>query len=319
MARPTLTPIDNSIPCPFIFFEDEPRPDKVKCKVYNDGSHYVAVPYLPTHKAPPEKHPATYEREVFDSLYAYALIEGKTHAQTLDFLRDNLAHLFATGNELNEFITDEMKRKAHNLGMRKKRFRRKAHLNRWTHFITITYDDEKHTEETFRKKLRRCLCNLHTRRKWRYMGVFERAPETKRLHFHALLYVPDGEMVGVLTEKRDYSTKSHKMQTTHENDFFADRFGRNDFAEISPAELKHGGTVGYLLKYIGKTGERITYSRGIPTELYKEIDGKDIAAEMHDFILKYVLFDDVIDWATDIAHLHYEQMTITDYLSRYRC
>ena len=83
--------------------------------------------------------------------------------------------------------------------------------------------------------------------------------------------------------------------------------------------MKHGGTIGYLLKYMGKTGERITYSRGIPTEIMREVDGNDIAAEMHDFITKYVLFDDVIDYDTEVAHLYYGQMTITDYLSRYRC
>lgn len=77
------------------------------------------------------------------------------------------------------------------------------------------------------------------------MGVFERAPETGRLHFHALLYVLDGEMIGTITEKQDYSTKQHKMQTTHENDFFAERFGRNDFAELSAGELQHGNTIGY--------------------------------------------------------------------------
>lgn len=307
----TATPIPYEIP----FFEIAP----MLCKIYSDGGHFVAVPYEPTGKAPPPKHPTTYAQEVFDSLYAYALTEGKKRAETLEFLRDNLAHLFDDEIALNSFIADEIKRKAHNLGMRKKRFRRKAHLNKWTHFVTITYDDEKHDETTFRQKLRRSLCNLHTRRGWKYMGVFERAPETKRLHFHALVYVPDGEMIGALTEKHDYSTKSRRMQTTHENDFFADRFGRNDFAAISPAELKHGGTIGYLLKYIGKSDERITYSRGIPEEITRMVDGDDIAAEMHDFVLKYVLFDDVIDWETDIAQMRYEQATITDYLSRYRC
>ena len=123
------------------------------------------------------------------------------------------------------------------------------------------------------------------------MGVFERAPETGRLHFHALLYVPDGEMIGTITEKQDYSTKQHKMQTTHENDFFAERFGRNDFAELSAGELQHGNTIGYILKYIGKTGEKITYSRGIRGEIWKEIDGNDIACEMRDFVLKYDLYN----------------------------
>jgi len=127
------------------------------------------------------------------------------------------------------------------------------------------------------------------------MGVFERAPETDRLHFHALIFVPDGEMAGELLEIRDYSTKTHAMQTTVSHSFFAERFGRNDFQEISPAELKNGNTIAYLLKYIEKTGERITYSRDIPTELCREVFNEDVAAEMCDFVMKYVLFDDVFD------------------------
>ena len=304
--------------CPFpLFFGDNP---KTLCKVYHDGGHYVAVPEKKEEKQPhrPRKNP-TEAQEVFDSLYAYTLTAGMKRAETLDFLRDNLCHFFPDDMTLDDFIAGEMKRKAHNLEARKKRFRRKAHLNRWTHFITITYADEKHDEETFRRKLRKCLCNLHTRYGWLYMGVFERAPETGRLHFHALLYVPEGEMLGEIAEKKDYSTKQHKMQITHENSFFADKFGRNDFASISPAEMKHGNTLSYLLKYIGKTGERITYSRGIPTEIYREIDQNDVAAEMRDFVLKFVLFDDVIDWESDIMHFHKEQMTFADIPPRYLC
>ena len=288
-------------------FFDVSRPKRRKgnfCRVYNDGGHYIAVP-LEKAKNKPKQYRIRKEnpaREIFDGLYAYALIEGKTKAETRAFLQDNLIHLFEDETAVNVFIDENIKRKSNNLHKRKKRFRRKANMNRWTHFITITYADSKHTEIEFRAKLRRCLSNLHTRRGWRYMGVFERAPETGRLHFHALLYVPENEMIGTISEKQDYSTKAHKMQTTFENSFFLDRFGRNDFKELNPAELKHGNAIGYLLKYIEKTGERITYSRGIPTELYTRIDKNDICAKMRNFVLKYVLYDDVIKWETDIQN-----------------
>lgn len=114
------------------------------------------------------------------------------------------------------------------------------------------------------------------------MGVFERAPETGRLHFHALLFVPHGEMLGTITEKEDYSLKQHKMQTTHENSFFAKRFERNDFCEVDLNGIKYGNAVDYCLKYIEKTCERLTYSRGMPTEIYKEIEQKDMVCRMHD-------------------------------------
>ena len=63
-------------------------------------------------------------------------------------------------------------------------------MNRWNYFVTFTYDPKKHTAESFNKKLRKCLSNLHTRRGWKYMGVFEEGFENGTLHFQALLYVP---------------------------------------------------------------------------------------------------------------------------------
>lgn len=124
MTTATATPAPYEIP----FFEIPPT----LCKVYSDGGHFVAVPYEPTGKVPPPKNSKTYAQEWFDSLYAYALIAGMKHAETVDFLRDNLCGEFDDDNALDEFIAAEMKRKAHNLGMRKKRFRRKAFLNKWT-------------------------------------------------------------------------------------------------------------------------------------------------------------------------------------------
>ena len=135
------------------------------------------------------------------------------------------------------------------------------------------------------------------------MGVFERAPETGRLHFHAIIYVPEGQMIGELYERKDYSTRQHKMQTTHSNTFFEQNFGRNDFEELSEVELRRGSTMNYLLKYLEKTEERIIYSRGIPTEFFKNIHDDDVICEMVDFVTKYVLFNDVIDYDTDVKGL----------------
>lgn len=228
------------------------------------------------------------------------------------YIKSGILLLFADYPELDNYITDKIERKQRNLYARKKRFRRKAHLNRWNYFVTITYADDKQDEFSFRKKLRCCLSHLHTRRGWRYMGVFERAPETGRLHFHALIYVPDGEMIGTITEKNDYSTAQGKMQTTHENEFFKKTFGRNDFEELNEMELKHGQTLNYLLKYIVKTGERIVYSRGIPTEIYRKVDDNEIVTEMQDFGTKYILYDNVISWERDIMHFKYKQLSIVD-------
>ena len=302
MERPTLIPYEGNARCPFKFFDN--FPEKQVCKIYHDGGHYVATPYFPTHKKPQERTRG--ERgeigEAFDNVYAQALRtvknprDYKARKKIKDFIRDNLAHLFEDETELQKFVEDECRIKWHRMYMRQKRFERKAFLNEWTYFVTLTYDDKKQDEESFRRKLRKCLSNFHTRRGWKFMGVFERGDETERLHFHALLYVPDGEMVGELTEKQDYSTRKHCMQETVENSFFAEVFGRNDFQAISRADLSRDQSpLDYMLKYIEKTGERITYSRDIPTELCREVFNEDVAAEMCDFVMKYVLFDDVFD------------------------
>ena len=80
------------------------------------------------------------------------------------------------------------------------------------------------------------------------MGVWERSPEKKRLHFHGLFNIPDNAVVGEFQEVTDYSTNLHAMQTINQNTYFAERFGRNDFKELDKRLL--GESLGYLWKKI---------------------------------------------------------------------
>ena len=273
------------------------------------------MPCLFRRNSPKEPAERTASREVFDALYLDTLLFGYNETETVEYLGNNLSHLFDGDEALSDFIAAEIKRKANNLHKRKLRFRRKAYLNKWTHFVTVTYDDNKHSEESFRRKLRKCLCNLHTRRGWKYMGVFERAPETRRLHFHGVVYVPDGEMIGTVTELQEYNPQTERMETRFDNSFFTERFGRSDFKDISHIGLSAGG-IKYILKYLEKDNERIVYSRGIPTAIGKELDETDFAVPLEDFVLKYVLFDNVIDLETDDARYTPTQMSIWEWLSR---
>ena len=93
------------------------------------------------------------------------------------------------------------------------------------------------------------------------MGVWERAPKTKRLHFHGLFAIPENAMVGEITQVRDYNLNSHKRQETYQNTYFNERFGRSDFDEINKHKI--GEAVQYLIKYIEKTEEKIVYSKGL--------------------------------------------------------
>lgn len=293
------------------FFDDKPIGRMYK--IYNDGGHYIALPVVNGGKKRKSRGGGNSSASIaFDSLYSYALEQDMSKEDMRAFIKDEMQHIFPNMLNLDKYIDDKLGCKRKNLWNRTKRFRRKAYLNKWNFFVTITFDDRKHDEESFRRKLRKCLSNLHTRRGWKYMGVFEHAPETHRLHFHALMYIPDGEMIGTIKELSDYSTAQGKMQTTHSNSFFADSFGRNDFEMLNDDELRHGGTINYLLKYISKTGEKIVYSRGNPTEICRKVEESDIVTEMEDFGRKYILFDDVITWERDVMHYGYKQVSITD-------
>lgn len=273
-------------------------------KIYSDGSHYIAR--AATHAKAPQrtKRDKTEIDEMFAFLYADGLKCDMSDKELREFILTNLEDCFPDFPDLEKYVNENVDRLNRNAWQREKRFRRKAYLNRWNYFVTFTYNGKKHTEETFRKKLRKCLSNLHTRRGWNFMGVWERGEETDRLHFHCILYVPAGQMVGKITQKKEYSKRLGKVKETFSNDFFERKFGRNDFEELNIMEMKNGSAVAYILKYLRKTGERIVYSRGIPTEISKVLPDHVFAAEIQDdYVTKYVIFDNVIKWEHDIKPL----------------
>ena len=290
---------------PYLILADDirenPFDEKHYYKIYNDGGHFVGTRVVRSKGKRPPKRPAQTAFDIaFDSLYFQAVRKGLKNDALADFIQAGLEKLYPASSTLRKFILEKMDKKQRNLWKRIKRFRRKANMYRWNYFVTFTYDPRKHTAESFRRKLRKCLSNLHTRRGWKYMGVFEEGGENGTLHFHALLYVPENEMIGRIVERNEYSLKRRKRYTRYGNTFFDENFGMSDFQELNPILLKRGGTIKYLIKYIVKTGEKIVYSRGIPAEICKEIADSDIAGTFLDFVTKYVLFDDVIDWEKDI-------------------
>ena len=106
--------------------------------------------------------------------------------------------------------------------------------------------------------------------------------------------------IGELVKKREYSTKRGERRTRYGNTFFDEYFGMSDFQEVNPILLKRGGTSRYLVKYIMKSGEKALYSRGTPAEICKELSENDEVGSYFDYVTKYVLWDDVLDWERDI-------------------
>ena len=78
--------------------------------------------------------------------------------------RERKAHIkaalkdeFADKAELNAFVDKHTERMNTNAIKRKVRLMRKLRLQDWNFFVTFTYSNELHTEETFRKKLTNTL------------------------------------------------------------------------------------------------------------------------------------------------------------------
>lgn len=289
-------------------------------KVYKDGNHYVGRDVDTLHSTHNNSRGClTEEQRYFDTQYSMLIKQRMTKSALSHNLKSAMLEQYPDMENCNKFVEENIERKKQNFYLRLKRFRRKANLNLWNRFVTITYDSNKMSENEFKTKLRKCLSNLHSRRGWRYMGVFELGEENNRLHFHALMYIPNGEMVGDIVERKDYSTKQHKMQSTLTNTFFESKFGRSDFAELNQQEVANGSAIKYITKYLEKSGEKIVYSRGIPSEIYKYIENEDVATEMFDFCKKYVFFDDVIDVDKDIMRFKSYRRSFLDKIPNYDC
>lgn len=179
-----------------------------------------------------------------------------------------------------------------NLKSRKHRFKVKALNNDWNYFATFTYDDKKHTEESFVKTLKKKLQNLHTHYGWLYMGCFERSPIKERLHFHGLLYVPNGAMRGNIREEEYYDTMGRKKAVSYINEEFEDKIGRNDFKAITKLDLTFTHALDYIIKYIGKSDNKIVYSRGIKDDIFCLMDYEEnIICPVSDHSPYYVCAD----------------------------
>ena len=262
-------------------------------KIYYDGSNWIAIPHTerPYRQRRPRDRPEKSEQlQQFEK--AFAKSKGKRKSRKAKLLQE-FTPMFKDTEEAERFVEQHFDRLSRNRWERYKRMIRRGYTNRWNFFCTYTYDSEKHTEETFRKKLMNTLYHFSSRRGWRYIGAWERGELNKRLHFHALVYIPEGQMPGVLEEHEDYSTKRHRRGKSIQNSFFNERFGRSDFSAVNNI-YEVGDSIKYMLKYISKNDERVIYSRGLKTYFVSDILDEDIICPMGDEEqgFKYILADD---------------------------
>lgn len=241
----------------------------------------------------PKKARKMTKKELFNELYSKYIDLRKSERKKL-IIKDMLVY-FSNEKFCRDFVNSNFERKQRNLICRRIRMVRKANLVNFNYFCTFTYDDKLHTEETFKKKLQGCFKMMCHRKGWKYMGIWERAPETKRLHFHGLFSIPEGAMVGELKEHSDYNIKSHRRTKTLQNSYFNKKFGRSDFEEIKNNIDKHK-ELSYIMKYLEKTEEKIVYSKGLFQYFISDIMDEDIVCTIGQEDKKLLLFDDFNCW-----------------------
>ena len=261
-----------------------------KSKVYFDGSHYIAIP----HTEQPWKRRKRKVSKDKNEEKVKEILESKKDKVKSEKIKEAVEEIDKEVKDIEkskEIVKKVLNKEKRNRIVRMTRLYRKVNLQQWTHFCTFTYDSEKLSEEDFKKKLLNCLRHLSSRKGWKYIGVWERSPTNQRLHFHGIFVIP--KMIGEIVEIKDYSTKTHKMQTTYQNTFFLERFGRNDFREIENNSLVYQA-ISYILKYIRKTGEKVIYSKHLQTYFVSDILERDVVCKIGQEDRKLLLFDNFL-------------------------
>ena len=248
----------------------------MKLKVYKEKGTYIGV--LPSGCGPREiggVKPSRPRNRTDARLAPFRLALKK--AQMNGFRKREIMEAVQEDflNEQDELLTPEdykqlMKKEVNRRHQKLKRYRRKVEWFTPNYFVTFTYDSKKCDECTFENKLLHTISNLATRRGWKAIGTAERGKETDRLHYHFMMYIPEGEMVGELFT--DYHWEGNKRSYFTNNTYFHERFGDADFKPITAQDKFNGTLSNYLVKYIVKNDGHIYYSRGLDTEREMEID-----------------------------------------------
>ena len=232
-------------------------------------------------------------KELFNELYQDSLSVKKSERRKRIIAA--MLPYFKNETETAYYVDENIQRKQRNLIYRRIRLSRKINLQDFNYFVTFTYNDALHTEDSFKKGLKKTLANFSTRKGWKYVGVWERSPKKQRLHFHGLFNIPNGSMPSLMIEVNDYNFNTHRRQITHQNTYFNDRFGRSDFETIKDKSTL-GSAVAYIMKYLEKTGEKIVYSKGLPQYFISDIMDEDIICPFGMEDKKLLLYDDFRCW-----------------------
>ena len=271
-----------------------------KAKIYSDGSHFIAkIPgyYKGKKKGKNKEYLVEVDGKTIDLKEVFNIkreenlnIKKKERDKAII---EELAPIMGGVDEAKAFVELQNARVRRNLGKRMDLLHKRVRILYPNYFCTFTYDSSKVTAEQFRRKLMQTLYNFSSRYGWKYVGAWEEGGENGRIHFHALIRIPEGQMVGELYEVRDYDTRNHRMRTSYLNSYFTERFGRTDFQKINEHVLTD--SVMYLVKYIEKSGKRLVFARGVLPFIEADILEEDIICTLgEDNPGKVILADDFL-------------------------
>ena len=129
-------------------------------KIYNDGSHFIAIP--PENftsgkhkKQPPKKTTQDTKKQAFETAYKESMSLPKRERKK--YIAEKLQGEFETAEQAKEYAAQNLERKKTNAAKRYTRIWRKVRLQQWNYFVTFTFDSKKHDEQSFRKTLSNTL------------------------------------------------------------------------------------------------------------------------------------------------------------------
>lgn len=262
-------------------------------KVRSDGYHMIASFPICGFSVSGGKREASEKSKLFDVYFSEAQQKGIPKRKICSYIKERICEERWILDWLSEEeILKFYKNKIRNLHRRISRYKNKLFLTDWNYYVTFTYDDQKETAESFEKRLKKCFSNFKVRNGWLVICVPEEGEENGRKHFHCLLQIPEGGMVGELVLRTKYSRKRRRTETWTDNTYFSERFGISVWKAINHDDLRGNFLQGYLVKYLSKSGNKLFYSRGIPSELEMVIDTeKDVYAMFNNYGVKAILID----------------------------
>lgn len=199
-------------------------------------------------------------------------------------------------DNLSSFLQEKQNDEAHQERAKRKRFDRKAGLNRdmWDFFWTETFDPALFDDPVKGlETLFTWIKNNAERYGIKVQGAVEFGEENGRIHFHALVHIPE-EFLKKLKLKpvTRFSIRENKWKTSLESEVLRQKFGINEFDSLhgkSAEELLK--VVRYISSYACKQDGRRYYSRGLPDCGYYYVDAEDLFFQFDDGELKYIPCD----------------------------